>query len=266
MFRFFPAHGKIDVSMKIISILILILAPIQILCSKEIFFIKDLSLGIHYASLKENRGVVSYDDFQIDPVITFEFLNPDFEFEGDSISYKKFIKPDNILYRTRIVYINDLPFFPNKHNIGNSFHHRQTSYEWSHRFEYYFNSYNEKYWAEIDLEYDKDTITHHGNYFTLESKLKLFTYKVFEPNLFLGLGLGDKKNNNYYYGPDSTNFGLSDFRAGINLLIPKYVDRFYSVADIHYFSVLNDQNKNAVYAKTKHNGIICTISLTQDLN
>ena len=234
MFRFFPAHGKIDVSMKIISILILILAPIQILSCKEIFFIKDLSLGIHYASLKENRGVVSYDDFQIDPVITFEFLNPD--------------------------------FFPNKHNIGNSFHHRQTSYEWSHRFEYYFNSYNEKYWAEIDLEYDKDTITHHGNYFTLESKLKLFTYKVFEPNLFLGLGLGDKKNNNYYYGPDSTNFGLSDFRAGINLLIPKYVDRFYSVADIHYFSVLNDQNKNAVYAKTKHNGIICTISLTQDLN
>ena len=161
--------------------------------------------------------------------------------------------------------INDQPFIITNKAIRQRYFHRDISYELSNRLEYYFPSNLNNFIGEIDLEYDHDTITHYGNYIAVDTKLKLFKYKFLEPNMYISLGAGDNKHNNYYYGPASNNFGLSTFAAGIKLLAPEYLDRFFAVADIHYFKVLGHENKEALYAKNNISGMAIIISYTQSI-
>ena len=233
--------------------------------SSESFFIHDVDLGLQYSSLKEAKSVIFYKDFQIDPVLTFQFINDHFEFLGDNISYKQFIHNDNLMIRTRLLDISDQPLFPAHSSLKKNSPHRKSSYEWSNRIEYYFSNYHTDYYAEFDFEYGHDLFTHHGNYFALESKMKLFKINVFEPDLFFSLGSGDKKNNNYYYGSDSKNLSLTNFSTGINLLVPEFVDRYYCMTKLNYFTVVGRQNQNAIYAKNNNHGFLFTLTMTKTI-
>ena len=251
-------------SMTILFFSLLVLTPSKS-WSNESFIIHDVDLGLQYSSLTEGKSVIFYKDFQIDPVLTFQFINQHFEFLGDNISYKQFIHNDNLMIRTRLVDISDQPLFPAHSSLKKNSPHRKSSYEWSNRIEYYLTSYHTHYLAEFDFEYGHDLFTHHGNYFALESKIKLFSVNVFEPNLFVSLGSGDKKNNNYYYGEGSKNLSLTNFSTGINLLVPEFVDRYYCMTKVNYFTVIGHENQNAAYAKNNNHGFLFTLTMTKTI-
>ncbi len=230
------------------------------------FLIRDINLGLQYSSLIENRGVIIYRDFQLDPIIDFKFINENWEFVGDAISFKNFLISDQLMVRSRLVAIHNGPFFPVNTTIKNKFPLRKQSFEWSNRLEYYFPTYHQNYIGELALEYDRDLITYHGNYAAVEGQLKLFTFKLLEPNLFVTLGAGDMKNNNYYYGKGSHRFGITDFSTGVNLQIPEFVDRFYTLAKFYYFKVLGNQNQNAQFAINQNASFAFSLTLTKDID
>lgn len=74
--------------------------------------ISSLNLGIRYSSLLQQRGIILYKDFQIDPVVGVFFLDDRLEFLGDSIGYRDFINEKSIRLRTRLVSLTDKPLFP----------------------------------------------------------------------------------------------------------------------------------------------------------
>lgn len=228
--------------------------------------IYDISFGINYQSLKVHQGVILYNDFQINPDLNFKIINDHWEFVGDSINFSHYIIEDKLKYRSKIWIISDHPFFPKKQSTNSITFHRKESTEWVNRIEYNFNSYSTHYIAQICFEFAHDLFVHHGNYFDLETKIKLFKYKSIEPNLYTLIGWGDYKNNSYYYGENAKGFGENNFELGLNFLLPEEIDRYYSVFQIHYFEITDSKNKNANYARNNNHGIQLSLTIVKNIN
>lgn len=227
--------------------------------------IYDISFGIHYQSLKVHQGVIFYRDFQLNPDLNFKIINDHWEFVGDSLNYSRYLINDKIKYRSKLVEITDRPYFPQNKNIYSRSPHRNDSTEWINRLEFNFLGYSNHYIGQLAFEFGHDLFTHHGDYFDLETKIKLFKYKFLEPDLFASLGFGDLKNNQYYYGKNANRFGTNNFEIGLNILVPEEVDRYYSVAQIHYFEVLNQTNKNADFSKNNNHGFQITFTMVKNV-
>lgn len=221
--------------------------------------LSSLNLGIRFSSVFENRGVILYKDFQVDPVLAVFFLDDRVEFLGDSIGYRDFIYQDRVRLRTRLVSLTDQPLFPDYESIRSNFVHRPDTYEWSNRVEFFLPGYIEKYLAEIDLSWAKDLSVHHGNYVDLQTKIKLFDFRLpfaetkIEPNLFASVGWGDTNHNQYFYGPSANGNGLNNLSYGLWMAFPEEADRFYPIVQIKHFQVLGD-HANAEYAKNNSEG------------
>lgn len=218
-------------------------------------FFYDWNVGLMYSSLMESRGVILYDDFQLTPVIAFNIYNDHLSFAGNALEYKNELIEHVLQYRGRIYPNSDQPFFPARQRTINRFHHRPTSLENSHRLEYYFVNNTDNYKGSLALEYDLDLNSYHGNTIKIESLLKFATLKKTELNVYISLGAGDLKNNQYWYGNTSAPFSLNHFETGINLLLPEEVDRFYPVIQIHYFTVLGNENKMATWSHHHSHGV-----------
>ncbi len=222
-------------------------------------WISSLNLGVRYSSLLENRGVVLYKDFQIDPVLGIFLLDDRMEFLGDSIGYRDFVAGDWLRLRTRFVAISDKPLFPSRDSIRESSPHRPDSYEWSNRAEFFIPGYNSKYLGEIDLGWAKDISIHHGNYLDLQSKIKLFDFRMpglglkIEPNFYSSIGWGDSSHNQYFYGPSANTSGFNNFSYGLWFAFPNEADRFYPIIQIRHFQVIGS-NSNAEYAAGRNDG------------
>ena len=220
--------------------------------------ISSLNLGIRYSSLYENRGVILYDGYQIDPVVGVFFFNDRLEFLGDSISYRDFIYSDQIRLRTRLQSITDNPLYPAVDSKKRT--DREDSVEWQNKIELFTPGYNENYIAEFDLGFSKDLSAHNGLYIDFTSKLKLFDFSMdklkilIEPNLFFTLGYGDENHNQYFYGPQAADAGLNNLSYGLWFNFPNEADRNYPIIQIKHFEVLGKQRLEADYAKDNSSG------------
>jgi hypothetical protein len=219
--------------------------------------LSSLNLGFRYSSLLENRGIIFYQDFQIDPVLGLFLFDDRVEFLGDSIGYRDFIVKDMLRLRSRFVSISDKPLFPNYDSVRMSTPRRADTYEWSSRAELFLPGYNDHYRAEIDFEYAKDISVHHGNYLNLQTKVKICDFRVsgtmIEPNTFAALGWGDLFHNQYFYGPSAENSGFNNLIYGLWFVFPEEADRNYPIIQVTHFQVLGDY-KNAEYAKNRSDG------------
>lgn len=226
--------------------------------------ISSLNLGVRYSSLLQNRGLVFYEDFQIDPVLGVFFLDDKIEFLGDSIGYRDFIYADKIRFRTKLASLTDKPLFPDRdaHKISSG---RKETQEWVNGFEFFIPGYNENYQAEIDFSYAKDIAAHRGTYLELQSKIKLFDFRLFhvetliEPNLFLSLGWGDERHNKYLYGPSANKAEINNYAYGVWFAFPEEADRFYPIIQIKHFSVTG-KSKDAEFSKEKSGFLISFIA------
>lgn len=229
--------------------------------------LSSINLGIRYSSVLENRGVIFYKDYQIDPVVAVFFLDDKVEFLGDSIGYRDFLVGKWLRYRTRLVSITDDPLFPDKESVKIGFPDRPDTYEWSHSLEFFLPEYNNNYRAEIDLTYSKDLYKTYGNYVELLAKVKLFEFRLpysgvkIEPNFFSLIGWGDKAHNQYFYGPSADQSGFNNFGYGLWMAFPEESDRFYPIIQLRRFQVLGD-NQRAEYAKDKSDGWLFSLIAT----
>ncbi|AZZ36391.1 hypothetical protein CIK05_06165 [Bdellovibrio sp. qaytius] len=229
--------------------------------------ISSLNLGVRYSSLLQNRGIILYKDFQIDPVVGVFFLDDKLEYLGDSIGYRDFIYSDKIRLRSRFVSITDKPLFPAHEALKNSSPSRKDTYEWANQLEFFLPGYNENYFSEIDISYAKDLVAHKGQYVELQSKTKLFDFVIpkmdtkIEPNIYFSVGWGDDRHNRYLYGPTADVSEFNNLSYGFWFAFPDEADRFYPIVQIKHFEVLG-QSKDAEYAKNSNSGYLISFIAT----
>jgi len=233
--------------------------------------LSSVNLGIRYSSVLENRGVIFYRDFQIDPVLGIFLFDDRLEFLGDSIGYRDFVYQDRVRLRSRLVSISDKPLFPATSSIQNGSPDRPDTHEWNTRAEIFIPGYNDHYAAELDLGYAKDIDQHHGNYFDFQAKIKLFQYRVpqlnalIEPNFFTGVGWGDEHHNQYFYGPSAVESGFNNLSYGLWFAFPEAADRYYPIIQITHFEVLGRQNKSAEFSTGRNEGWLFSFIATGGL-
>lgn len=221
--------------------------------------ISSLNLGFRYSSVLQNRGVLLYRDFQLDPVVAVFLFDDRLEFLGDSIGYRDFVFNDQVRLRSRLLSITDKPLFPAYESIWSGMPSRTDTYEWSNRAEFFLPGYNESYFAEVDLGFAKDLSAHHGYYLDLQAKVKLFEFRIprseikIEPNFYTSIGWGDAAHNQYFYGPSASASGFNNLSYGLWFAFIEEADRFYPIVQITHFQVLGG-NKNAEFAINKNEG------------
>ena len=229
--------------------------------------ISSVNLGIRYSSVLQNRGVIFYNDYQIDPVLGVFLFDDRVEFLGDSLGFRDFVVKDWIRLRTRLVSISDNPLFPAKDAVKNDSPDRQDTYEWNNSAEFFIPGYINNYAAEIDLSWTKDIAQTHGNYLEAQSKTKLFDLKVpfagtkIEPNFFASVGWGDKAHNQYFYGPDVEQSGFNNLAYGLWFVFPEEADRFYPIIQLRHFQTLG-QNRDGAYASGRSEGWLLSFIAT----
>jgi hypothetical protein len=222
--------------------------------------LSSINLGVRYSSILENRGVVLYRDFQIDPVAGIFLFDDRLEFLGDSVSYRDFVYKDRVRLRTRIVSISDKPLFPAYESVKSSDPDRPDTYEWNSRAEVFLPGYNDKYKAELDFGYAKDISAHHGNYVDLAGKIELFRFRLpvvgslLEPGFHASMGWGDSAHNRYFYGPTADQASLNNLAYGLWVAFPEEADRYFPVIQLTHFEVLGNSNRAASYAQNRGEG------------
>ena len=232
--------------------------------------LSSINVGTRYSSILENRGVVFYKDFQLDPILAIFLFDDRLEFLGDSIGYRDFVLDDRIRLRTRLVSITDKPLFPVNESLRSSSPARDDTFEWMNRIEFFFPGYNSDYQTEIDLGISKDLSAHKGSYLELLAKYKIFDFKVgplstkIEPNFFLSLGWGTSAHNQYFYGPESNSDSFNNLAYGFWFAFPEEADRFYPIIQVKHFEVLG-KNKEASYAKNRNEGWLISFIATYGL-
>ena len=229
--------------------------------------VSSINIGARYSSILESKGVVLYRDFQIDPVVGIFLFDDRLEFLGDSIGYRDFVYSDVVRLRTRIVSITDEPLFPNYQSVKSGSPNRPDTYEWNSRLELFLPGYNGKYLAELDLGYSKDVSVSHGSYFELQSKIKIFDFRILpeqtliESNIFASLGWGDSLYNQYYYGPSADSSGFNNLSYGFWFAFPKEADRYYPIIQLTHFEVLGDYKKGE-FTKGRDSGLLFSFIAT----
>jgi|GEM_PF-2533338 len=219
------------------------------------------SVGARYSSLMQHRGVVTYDDFQVSPFLVLIFFDEKVEFLGDSLGFRDFIAGDYLRFRTRIQYVSDTPFLPRNENIENNGTNREDTYEWVNGLELFVPGYGKNYRAELSLMHYKDVKAHRGEFFEFQGKIKLFDFKTslsgarLEPNFVYTTGIGDKRHNDYAYGPGEGASGQTYHSYGLWLAIPEVVDRYYPNVQLTYFETSSSQ-RDGVFAKDRDQGVL----------
>ena len=249
---------------KIILTVILMQALITEARPHHLGVLSSLNIGVRYSSLLQNRGLIFYDDFQIDPVVGVFFLDDKIEFLGDSIGYRDFIYADKVRLRTKLASLTDKPLYPayDAHKISSG---RKDTKEWVNQLEFFLPGYNENYQAEIDLSWAKDIAVHYGSYFELQSKIKLFDFKLpradllIEPNLYFSMGWGDERHNKYLYGPSANKSEITNFSYGVWFAFPDEADRFYPIVQVKHFSLVG-KAKSAEYLQDTSGVLISFIA------
>src|SRR5690606_29475429 len=111
----------------------------------------SINVGARYSSLLQNRGVIFYRDYQIDPIFSVFMFDDRLEFLGDSLGYRDFIYKDSIRLRTRVMSITDNALFPDNKSISDGNFDREDSFEWVNGVEFFLPGYSSDFFAEIDL-------------------------------------------------------------------------------------------------------------------
>lgn len=220
--------------------------------------ISSLNLGIRYSSLLENRGIIFYRDFQVDPVLGLFFFDDRLEFLGDSIGYRDFIAGKWLRGRTRLVSLTDKPLFPAHNSIKSGAPQRPDTYEWENSLEVFFGGYGKHYISELDLRYAKDISATYGNYLESQVKVKVAEFRMpgigvkVEPNLFGLVGWGDDRHNSYLYGPGA-NEGFNNIAYGLLLAFPEEADRYYPIVQIRRFETIG-RARGGAYSQGRDEG------------
>lgn len=255
--------------MKLITLLFIFISSTSQAANKSQHkgLVSSLNLGVRYSSVYENRGIILYDDYQLDPVLGIFLLDDHIQFLGDSIGYHNFLISDWLRFRVRAVSITDKPLFPSSDQKKLLSVRREDTYELSTRLEFFLPGYNDEYKAEIDIGYAKDMSVHYGNYLDLQTKIKIMDFRMpfsdtkIEPQFYTTIGWGDRSHNKYFYGPSVDAANFNNFSYGLWFSFPDEADRNFPIIQIRHFEVLGD-SRMGQYAKEHDQGWLISAIMT----
>lgn len=229
--------------------------------------LSSVNLGVRFSSVVENRGVIFYNDFQIDPVVGLFFFDDRVEYLGDSFGFRDFVAGNWLRLRTRLVSISDNPLFPARDSIRTGSPDRKDTFEWSNRAEFFIPGYDENYLGEFSVGYAKDISAHDGQYLDAQAKIKIYRFRLpllgtlIEPNFYSSLGWGDSAHNRYFYGSSQDTSGFNNFSYGLWFAFPEEADRFYPIVQIRHFETLG-RFKSGEFSTNRNEGWLMSFIAT----
>lgn len=230
--------------------------------------LSSVNLGTRFSSLLASRGLVLYGDFQFDPVVALFFFDDRVEFLGDSIGFRDFVAGRWLRLRGRFQSVSDDPLIPNNPAVRRGYPDREDSLEAQTYAEFFLPCYCSAYRAEIDVGLAQDLSAHKGRRVELQAKAKLLSARLpganslLEPNVFVKAGFGDGLHNRYFYGPEASDFGLTELTYGLWLALPEDADRYYPIVQIARFETMGDRNRNASLARNHDQGWLVSFIAT----
>ncbi len=228
--------------------------------------LSSVNLGARVSNLIHYRGVIFYNQVQIDPILAIFLVDDHLEYLGDSLGYRDFVVPEILRLRTRFQVISDAPLFPVNDALVQQNPNRKDTFEWNNSLEFFLPGYNSNYRAELDLIWAHDMQVHFGDYLEILLKVKLFDFTwwtLIEPNIFASLGWGNKRHNSYFYGPDDEQTGINNFSVGLWFAFPNEADRFYPIFQIRHFETLWG-HRNKEYSRGRGDGWLVSFIATFD--
>lgn len=204
-----------------------------------------LSIGLRLSYIKEHRGAKHYDGIEPLPWIYLGLFKEIVQIVNTSVGAQYFLSERTLRGRTRFSYYTDDPLLKTAGpvDIKNS---RQNSVEWSVHLEAYLPDIDNDD-ASIELGVAKGLLGHTGFYYEVTPKISLGhyfidekQYALFEPQLFLTLGYGDKDHNEYQYGMRTTGNQFCQLNAGLWVSSPGRLDPYFPIVKIYYFTLLSE--------------------------
>ena len=212
----------------------------------------EVAAGIQANSLLYKRGIITYEGYQITPIVSIKLFHPDLLFAGSSLYYKHALPYKNLFFRSRLNFnsTQDEPLYYTSENEEDRVR-RDTTSELDGYIEY-----DAKEKGFIRLQYSKDLVEHQGNYFELRGSIALGNFikkgkgYLIQPGLFTAIGHGDKEHNEYFYG-DGAEASLNNIEYGLLINSPGVIDIFWPTLKITRFEILGDKNREASFVQEK---------------
>lgn len=212
----------------------------------------EIAAGIQANSLLYKRGIITYEGYQLTPILSVKLFHPDLLFAGSSLYYKHALFSDKLFFRSRLNFnsTQDKPLYYTSEDEEDRVRRNSTN-EIDFYLEY---DGNEK--GFLRFQYSQDLSEHKGQYLEMRGNLALgnFVKKakgyLIQPGLFTAVGYGDKRHNEYFYG-DGPNSSLNNIEYGILINSPGVIDIFWPTFKLTRFEILGEKNREASYVQEK---------------
>ena len=211
-----------------------------------------VALGAQYSSLLQKRGIITYEGYQVVPIISVQLWNPNLLVAGSSLYYVQPIWGESHQFRFRLNVdsTKDEPLYYTEEDELDRVRRGKTSefdvfYEW--RFEG---------GSHFRLQYSKDLVEHKGAYAEAYLHLALFDFigegkkVLIQPGLFGAIGGGDQKHNEYLYGLGvGEKDQVTNVQYGLSVTSPGFIDHFWPTLKVTRFELVGDEVRGASFVQ-----------------
>ena len=222
---------------------------ISLTAHAKFFDKKDFTVAVggQVSSLLYKRGIITYEGYQAFPIYSISLFNPNLHLIGSSLFYNVPINGKKFLLRSRIQFdaTNDEPLYYTNEEEDDRIRRDKTN-EFDSYLEYSFDDGH-----YLRLQYSKDLVEHHGEFFELHGRLALADFygsgdnSLIQPGIFAAVGYGDSKHNQYLYGEGAGSTGVTSQEYGIYIASPKAIEVFWPTLKMTWFELVGDARDGA---------------------
>ncbi|MCT4641664.1 MAG: hypothetical protein N4A33_05150 [Bacteriovoracaceae bacterium] len=215
---------------------------ILLLCSSASFadyFTKknfEFAIGATGKSLLYKRGIITYQGYQVVPLVSIVLFNPNLILAGKSL-YHKYAFNKNFHIRSRLHFdsTEDHPAYFSDEKKEQRIRREKTN-EVLVYFQYDFRPS-----TYLRFNIAKDIKAHKGQYYELKGRYDFLDFskekKMVNIGLFTAIGYANHLHNRYLYGANTK--GFNNIEYGISMTSPKAIDNFWPVVKLTRFELLN---------------------------
>lgn len=215
----------------------------------------EFALGAQYSSILHKRGIVTYDGYQLLPIYALSFWDPQVVLAGTALHYKHYLTEDEKnIFRIRL-YLDatlDKPLYYTRVKENKNIE-RETTTELD-----LFYEYQTSLGSFLRFQWSQDLVASKGSYVELRGFVPFYNFleggennkPILQPGLFVSVGAGNKKHNEYLYGVGAEDsFGVNNVEYGLYVLSPRAIDSLWPVVKITHFELKGDKNQTASFVK-----------------
>lgn len=244
-----------------ILFILIFLSIFPISAQAEEFSIENLevSLGLEGISLIQRRGATFYDSYQVFPLLAIKLFHPNFQIVGSSLYYNYQLNNSIRIFSILNPQISNQPLYETNIEATNE---EKSASEWDHILEYKTDQ------QLISLLVSQGFKGHFGSHFELRYRYTFLQFMLkkiaVQASGEFKLGWGSTLHNQFYYGKNITNSGLSYHSLGMVLTGEPKVDRLFPLLEIQYNHIIGG-NRKGDFIKNKPQNFYFLFILAKNL-